>query len=277
MINKKIIFMLVFSVLLFNLVNAEIYQDTSFYSNPTTKTATWVTHVQEDNGGRAYKNFVEQYFGQSAIVPNPQGYTLLDKFAVNSFSANTYQALANIQALPYYLGDGVIDYCNVSYVAYFYELSTNNTKVSTTTQTNSVYHNGGVATVDYIDYSLARQDEIYIRVICHFNTTGAYNLASTLTTPITNFAPSYSCQDQTVSFEELTNVTENSANDLRNQLRLYSSVNDIVTTNYEILVIINWILKFGFLGTALFLVIAVPYYILLLVRSTNKKFKRRNY
>lgn len=266
--------MLVFSVLLFNLVNAEIYQDTSFYSNPASQTATWVTHIQEDNGGRLYRNGFLEFLGS---VPISSSVRTLDNFAPNTFPNNDYIALANIQAIPYYLGNGAIDFCNVSYITYEYELDLNNTKISTTTTASSFYHNGGVATIDYLNFSLNKQDETYIRVMCHFNTTGAYSLASQLTTPITTFSPSYSCQDQTVSFEEFTNVTENSANDLRNQLRAYSSVNDIVTTNYEILVIINWILKFGFLGTALFLVIAVPYYILLLIRSTNNKFKRKNY
>ena len=174
--------------------------------------------------------------------------------------------LYNVQALPFNLTGGEVDWCNLTISHFVNEYVENNGLYSyvvnhTHTDVSSYYFDSG-ADSDMLEFDMKANDVLIADMTCHYTDVNYLYEQNLLIGSITTYTPSFECKGCTqYTLEELSNQIAQQENITQNELAVYTSIQSGVNWNFEIWLIISWIVKIGFIVVGLFLIFAGAYYL----------------
>lgn len=169
-----------------------------------------------------------------------------------------------VQALPFPSG---VDWCNftVIHIKNFYTGDGNfNNSVSETI--NYFFANSSLNSSSII-LSAYDRDNILYSMDCHYRgldnfTNYAYREVSDPIGDVTTYFPAYSCDDcSQYTLEELSQQTAKNEEIIEDEINIYDNIQNVISQNYRIWLITNWISKFGLLFASLILIFAGVYYL----------------
>jgi hypothetical protein len=182
----------------------------------------------------------------------------------------------NVEALPYDLNsynpnyNGVIDWCNLTIRHYKHTYGTDffafsgsygGSLLNTTTETQSVYFANTSQTSDTILINLRDRDSLNIDMSCHYTDSNYLYVESVLIGGFTTYSSSFECDTCTqYSLEELSHQTEKEEEITLNEVAVYDNIQTMIDWNFQIWLIMSWIIKIGMVLVAVFLIFAGGYY-----------------
>ena len=187
--------------------------------------------------------------------------------------------VTNVQEIPYILTSfsnatvGEVDSCYLSIVQIknFWDV-TNNHIINTTETTITHYYGADVVASDTFDLDLRDRDSLIIDMVCHYNNTQSMFLDSILIGDYDTFFPAYACagcEDKTI--EEITNDAKNSQNIATEELTIYGVFQNVIKFNYQLWLILSWLLKILFLLIAVTFMFIGAYWVYVLIKSLGER------
>jgi hypothetical protein len=182
-----------------------------------------------------------------------------------------------VEPLPLNLSNshGVVDWCNftithahniygttfVAFQGFF-----GGELLNTTIETQSYYFDNNSLNSGAILINMRDKDSISAKMKCHYSDSNYLYDESILAGRFTTFMPSYECEGCTqYTLQDLSNQVEQQDNITANELAIYNNIQTAVSWNFQIWLIVSWILKIGFifLGIALIFLGAYWFYLFL--------------
>lgn len=170
--------------------------------------------------------------------------------------------------LPYDLSvggySGTVDWCNFtvthSHNIYSTAILTEPEFVNTTIYTYNYYFDSG-SNSGQITINMRDKDSLVADMICHYTDSASVYVENALFGRFSTYMPSFECEGcDTYSFEELSNQQEQIDEMTQNELSIYEDIQTAVGWNFQIWLILSWVVKIGFILIAVILVFAVAYY-----------------
>ena len=174
-----------------------------------------------------------------------------------------------VQSLPLTLDSGnQIDWCELNISHYHNIYGTNfvafqgfygGDLLNTTIETQNFLFTSG--TSGQITINMRDRDSITADMKCHYvNNTNLYE-NNILAGRITTYLSSYECDGCTqYSLEEITNQADKVEQIAQNELSIYNTFQKLIDWNFQIWLIVSWILKIGFILVGIGLIFAGIYY-----------------
>jgi len=174
----------------------------------------------------------------------------------------------DVQSLPLNLTYGVVDWCNLTLKHYRNTYGTTfvafqgffgGELLNATTETQSYYFTASAS--DKIIINMRDKDSLTATMSCHYtdiNSLFEYNI---LGGSFTTYMPSFECEGCTeYSLEELSNQIDRQKQITANELSIYDKIQTAIDWNFQIWLILSWIIKIGLILVALGLIFASVYY-----------------
>jgi hypothetical protein len=191
------------------------------------------------------------------------GRTLLSWIGIGTAKAVPITLRANIESLPFALTYGVVDWCNFStrHERNIYDIYGYGNYVNTSIEEASVYITSGSNTSSII-VNMYEQDVLTADVKCHYNDTrDIIYYTNLLVGRFDTFIPTFECgKCEKYSLEQLSNKVETADATTADELSSYTIIQKIVDYNFQVWLILSWIIKFVFIIVGLFLIFSGVYY-----------------
>jgi hypothetical protein len=187
-----------------------------------------------------------------------------------------------VEGLPYDLSignySGYVDWCNLTirhdineYGGTFYSVLglEGGNYINTTTETDNYYfENTTTIEFDQLYYFLKDKDSLTVDMKCHYTDPSSVFVESILFGRVNVILGAYECNDcEEYSFEQLSNEIDRSEQIISDQNEVYDKIQSVVAINFNIWLIVSWIIKIGLLFTAVTLVFGGIYWLYLLFKS----------
>jgi len=170
-----------------------------------------------------------------------------------------------VQALPLVSGIGTVDYCNFTIKHY-----RNSTLIE---QINYSFVSSPL-TSSTVTILMRDKDSVTADMKCHFTNNEDMKTTS-LAGDFTTYMSSYQCtQCIDYSLEQLSNEAQRNENITANNIGIYNSIQKVVNFNFQIWLIISWVLKIGFILLAVALIFGGVYYFYVFFSNIGKELNR---
>jgi hypothetical protein len=174
-----------------------------------------------------------------------------------------------VQQLPYNLTNGNVDWCNFTIthfkniygVSFEFGIGWSSSIINTTIETQNVYFTTALITSGQITVNVRKSDTISADMKCHYENVSDLYEDNLLIGQITTYMPSFECnQCSQFDFEQLTYQTENAESITQNQIAIYDRIQTVIDWNFQIWLILSWIIKIVFLLLAVGLIFSGVYF-----------------
>jgi hypothetical protein len=219
-------------------------------------------------------------------------YQFLDTSA-SDIGSGTYTALTlkyHIEPLPLNLTPdgatlGEVDWCNftITHIKNIYgttfvafEGFSGGQLLNTTVETQNIYFSTN-ASVDegLIVILLKDKDSVTADMRCHYTTSDGLYWKNILAGRFDTFMSSFECsQCKDYSLEQLSNMAQRNENITANQVSVYYNIQKVVDFNWQIWLIVSWILKIGFIFIGVGLIFAGVYYFYVFFSNIGRELSR---
>jgi len=175
----------------------------------------------------------------------------------------------NVQALPYNLTGGAVDWCNLSITSFHNIYGTDfiafqgffgGQLLNTTTDTQSYYFGTGGASNGQITLNMRDKDNAIIDMSCHYTDPNYLYQDNVLVGRFTTYLSSYECEKCTQYYEEVSNEADYSDELTQNELGIYNKVQSVITWDYQVWLIASWVIKIAILFIAVALIFSGAYF-----------------
>jgi hypothetical protein len=184
-----------------------------------------------------------------------------------------------VQQLPYNLTNGNVDWCNLTITHFrniygiffipFTEISTS--IINTTIETQNVYFTTAPVTSGQITINVRKSDTLNADMKCHYENVSDLYEDNILVGQITTYMPSFECNGcSQYDFEQLTYETENAESITQNQLEIYDRVQTVIDWDFQIWLILSWVIKIAFLLLAVGLIFLGVYFFYQFLRKLSE-------
>lgn len=195
----------------------------------------------------------------TGLFPNP-----------SVFKPATLQLDYLVQALPFDLGldnlsnpRGQVDWCNLSIQDYISQYDGSGNPLNNfTTQYSSYYFTGVPVTSGSLYFPMRNTDIVLVDFTCHYTNPNYLYADNILVGKLTSYLPTFECVGcQSMSLQETTNLANqiDASSNLQNSI--FDKIQVVVSWNYEVWLIISWIIKIGFVILGVYLVFMSGYYV----------------
>jgi hypothetical protein len=190
-----------------------------------------------------------------------------------------------VEGLPYNLSvgnySGYVDWCNLTikhdkneYGGTFWSvvgLEGGNYLNTTTTTDNYYFENTTIISFDQLSYFLKDKDSLTTDMKCHYTDEASVFVESILFGRVNVYMGAYECNDcEEYSLEQLSNEIERNNQIIEDQSEVYDKIQSVVAMNYNVWLIIGWVLKIGLIFTAVTLIFGGVYWLYLLFKSIEE-------
>ena len=175
-----------------------------------------------------------------------------------------------VQRLPYNLTNGNVDWCNLTITHYrniygtqfvAFEGFFGGELLNTTIETQNVYFTTALVTSGQITVDVRNRDTINADMKCHYENVSDLYEQNILVGQITTYMPSFECLGcNQYDFEELSNQITIEEQITLNEVAIYDKIQVAVDWNFQIWLILSWVIKIAFLLLAVGLIFAGIYY-----------------
>lgn len=231
----KFIFFMLATILLLNLVNSEMQ--------------LWNT-VNINSGDSTVSNHLFYSFEDTSST------------GVGKNKDIPIKLIAVIQPLPYNLTLGSVDWCNLT-VSHFKNIySSNGELINTTRETTSYFYSGTPINQTDIYINARSKDSVEGDIICHYTNPNELYLENILVGRFTTYMPSFECNKcEDYTLEEQSGEIEKTEQLENQQISIFGGISSIIGFNYQIWIILDWVIKIAFIILSLGLIFAFGYYI----------------
>ena len=172
-----------------------------------------------------------------------------------------------VQDLPYNLTYGNVDWCNFTIIHYqniYGALSLiyggGLAFLNQTTEIQSFYFDSSL-TSGIVKINARSRDIIQADMKCHYTNVSDLYENNILVGRFTTYMPSFECSTCTqYDFEQLTNRIDTADNITQNELIIYNKIQTVVNWDFQIWLILSWIIKIVFLLIAVGLIFSGVFY-----------------
>jgi hypothetical protein len=165
--------------------------------------------------------------------------------------------LVTTENLPFSVGGVVnIDWCNFTLVHYKSVYDNDGNLINTSKETESRYYTSGVNS-ETITINAKARDRIIADMSCHYDDGDYLYYENVLGGRFTTFTGSYECSGCTeFTLEELTNQINNLENISNQEIQIYENVQKVVDYDFQVWLVLSWVVKIAFIFIAIFLIIS---------------------
>ena len=163
---------------------------------------------------------------------------------------------------------GEVDWCNFT-LQHF--------RNSSLFETISYYFANSSLNNTMVTILMRDRDSVEADMRCYYNNTDGLYAEGTFTPAgdFNTYMSSYQCtQCLDFSLEQLSNEEQRNENITNNSVGIYNNIQQVVGFNYQIWLIISWVLKIGFIFVALGLIFAGVYYFYVFFSNIGKELNR---
>ena len=196
------------------------------------------------------------------------------------------QLISDVETLPYNISqfypqypNAYVDWCNytITWQRNIYDSTygfTNYQIVNTTLEVTNIFYENTPATFNVTQYYLKARDGLIAQIDCHYTNPDTLFIDNLYFGFITAYIPSFECSGcGEHSFEELINLNKQIEDNNFQQLGLTDKLQQIVDKNFQVWVILYWILKIGLIFLGIVLIFVPLYYFYLLFKSISDGIK----
>lgn len=168
----------------------------------------------------------------------------------------------SIPALPYASTSSTVDWCNVTLRHFKNIYNDDGNRINVTMEMQSYYYSSSPATLGEINLDMRSDDVLSGDIYCHYTNVSAL-YESTIPVGIWNtYLPSYQCSGcKDYSYEVLTNELDTLDSRLSDQTQIYSSIQTFADYNFQVWLIIKWIVAIAFFIIAIYLIFYSMYFV----------------
>jgi hypothetical protein len=228
---------------------------------------------------------------QTQIVNYHGYYQFIDTSAngIGSGKDTPFTLIYHVEALPLDLTiDGAtfgeVDWCNftithtkniygTTFVAF--EGFSGGQLLNTTIETQSFYFANTSLSTGNVVLQLRDKDSVVADMKCHYTTVDGLYENNILAGRFDTFMSSYECsQCKDYSLEQLSNMAQRNENITANQQSVYFVIQKVVDFNWQIWLIVSWIIKIGMVLIGVGLIFAGVYYFYVFFSNIGKELSR---
>jgi hypothetical protein len=177
---------------------------------------------------------------------------------------------------------GEIDYCNLttSHTKYNYAPSifvpfqngnTAGSLINVTEETTNISFDSGINT-GQITINLRDKDSVVVDMRCHYTSVDGLYENNILGGDFKTYMSSYECsQCKDYSFEQLSNMAQRNENITASSVGVYYTIQKVVNFNWQIWLIVSWVIKIGMILVAVGLIFASVYYFYVFFSNIGKE------
>jgi hypothetical protein len=186
-----------------------------------------------------------------------------------------------VQQLPYNLTNGNVDWCNLT-ITHFrniygtqfvaFEGFFGGELLNTTIEIQNVYFTTAPVTSGQITVNIRSRDTINADMKCHYENVSDLYEDNILVGMLTTYMPSFECMGcDKYDFEELSNqITSEEAITL-NEVAIYERIQTAIDWNFQIWLILSWVIKIVFLLLAVGLIFSGVYFFYIFLKKISQE------
>jgi hypothetical protein len=181
-----------------------------------------------------------------------------------------------VEALPYMnLSAGEVDWCNFSITHFeniYGTLVATGQLLNTTTDTQSYYFANSSLSDGKITINMKSRDNMIADMTCHYTDSSSLYQDNALIGRFATFMPSFECAGCTqYTLEEQSNAIEKSDEITANELSIYDKIQTFIGWNYQVWLIMSWVIKIAFIFLAVLLIFGIVYYFYIFLVNLAKE------
>jgi hypothetical protein len=144
--------------------------------------------------------------------------------------------------------------------------------LNTTTEVQSFYFTNTSLSSDKITINMRDRDTLTATMTCHYTDSRSLYVENILFGRFTTFMPSFECDGcSKYSLEELSYQTEKQEEITTNELAIYTKIQTAIDWNFQIWLIVSWIIKIAFILIGVGLIFAGVYYFYIFLQNIGKQ------
>ena len=238
--TASIFTVLLLLVLNINIVSAEINMWTDTYVNKNTSTVNMYA-------------LVELYDTSDNLITISKPVPVTIKYGTQFLPYNISQYY------PQY-PDAYVDWCNLTTKQEINEFDTSTGRiVNYSTIENSLFFTNFSSGV--LSFRMHHEDILSISMACHYTNPDTLFIESLYFGQYSIFFPAHECVGcDKYSFEELTQENEKITERINQETSIYSSIQKVIEKNYQLWLILKWVLRIALLIGAVGLIFAGIYF-----------------
>ena len=178
---------------------------------------------------------------------------------------------SEIESLPFNFS-GIypveVDFCNYTINQDINIYDGNGDFINTTTETTTLSFINQPLNVTQLKFRLRSRDSLRISMSCHYTDSDYLYVENILVGRFFTYFPSFECEGcEKYTLEELSHEIESKEQITQNELLIYERIQTLFDWNYQIWLIISWIIKIAFIFLAIFLLFSSIYYFYKLLKD----------
>lgn len=191
----------------------------------------------------------------------------------------------NVEPLPYNLTSegywGEVDWCNLTIKSYHNIYGTNfvafqgfsgGDLLNTTTEFQTYYFSGTNLSSGTIILNMRDKDSFVADMTCHYTDVRSLYIENILFGTLTTYLPSFECEGCSLySLEEQSNRVEYQDEITANELAIYNKVQSVIGWNFQIWLILSYLIKIGFIVVGIVLIFSAGYYFYTLLQKIGRE------
>ena len=190
-----------------------------------------------------------------------------------------------VEPLPYNLTNegywGEVDWCNLTILSYHNVYGTSFSAfegfeggelINTTTEFQSYYFSSSNLGFGQIVLNMRDKDSFVADMTCHYTDIRSLYIENILFGRFTTYIPSFECEGcSQYTLEELSNQIDSQEEITENELEIYNRFQTMIGWNFQIWIILSYILKIGFIFIAIGLIFSSGYYFYMLLKKIGEE------
>jgi hypothetical protein len=223
---------------------------------------------------------------QDTQIVRYHGYFQFDDTSVKNIGRHksipiTIQYL--VEPLPFNLTYGNVDYCNFTMTNYHniygtsfvaFEGFSGGDLLNTTINVTNLYFGTGSLQSGYITVDMYDKDSIILNMDCHYTDINSLFQENVLVGSFSTFFPQFSCDEcSQYTIEQLSNEIASNENITASSVQVYTKIQSLIGFNWQIWLIISWLIKIALIVVALSLAFAGIYYVYKFLNDLGRSIK----
>jgi hypothetical protein len=186
-----------------------------------------------------------------------------------------------VEPLPYDLASrgywGEVDWCNLTIKSYHniygttfvaFQGFSGGDLLNTTTEVQTYYFTNTSLSYGQIVLNMRDKDSFVADMICHYTDNRSLYVENALIGRFTTYTPSFECEGcSKYSLEELSNQVEKQDEITANELEIYTAFQSMINWNFQIWLVMSYVVKIGFVFVAIGLIFATGYYFYMFLKK----------
>lgn len=177
-----------------------------------------------------------------------------------------------IEPLPYALTGGSVDWCNLTTNQFQNNYDKEGNLENTTADVRSLYFSGGGLSTGTMLFNMRSRDSLIADITCHYTDVNYLYDKNILVGRFTTYIPSFECATCTqYTLEELSQQIDKQEEITANELAIYDKIQTALDWNFQIWLVLSWIIKIAFVLIAVSLVFMGVYYFYIFLRKIGEE------